>query len=785
MRLLPAWLLSLREEILSAHRKPQTLVLFGGKKKRKIFKLKRSMKMKPIYWATSLAVIFSVSCAKINEDEAGNTPGAGIAPEGNYTVYIGAEAAEITKATLDDPNSGTAKVLWSEGDEIAVVVSGTNTIRRATLTSGAGTSSARFAVSNAASPSETYSYAIYPYSYAGEGGSDAPSYSGSTFTVTLPYKQPFTTINSDGETQVFASGVNTMVAKFANNKFTFYSLCSAVELQFTSPYSSYLYGVYLQSDNSKLSGLASIDMSAVTPVLTMANTTEAQHYVYKHNGFSKGFQLSSTAKSVFLVIPAGSYNDLMIQTDVQDDNSGTKYYWSTIFNSSNSHTFTVGQIKPFKAISGLEKALNTKGTAMNDSGTVNNCYRVNPNTAKCKICMSVPGGTWNNQTSRTVNNPAGTAVFEGNSRQAFVFCVWESEDGLINNVYAQNNWIYFNPKSDATGNALLMAVNKDLEPVWSAHVWISDLNTIEVTYEDQTAIFMDRNLGATYAPTSVSEAEAMAGNNALIAKTFGCYYQWGSPLPKPGITSVAGSDYYEDNGYVLHKVCNGALGQSFMATNDTDFPYENAYKYPHLYNHCGKTGKWTSSTVTITGDDRYWSSTKTNLDPCPNGYRVPTASEWNLLHNSKAGGNVTHEVASGGAYLANFDGTGEEPMFWIPYAGVRACGSSDNTSYIGRMTADFDADDYLHANMYPRAYYWYTDLGTNSETAILMGGWNLSGGALSTKAYRDVSYYIYIATAGTVNAAGSMSGSSGAVYHGGASRALFLAHATPIRCVKE
>ena len=574
-----------------------------------------------------------------------------------------------------------------------------------------------------------------------------------------------------------------MVAKFANNKFTFNSLCSAVEIQLTSTaeLSSYLYGVYLQSDNSKLSGKATIDMSAGTPVLTMANDTDAQHYVYKDNSGTKSLQLSATAKSVYLVIPSGTYTDLMIQTRAQDAKSGQLYYWSYTKKSSASHSFTVGHIKPFSAF--RVDNLNTKGTALtSNASNVSNCYQVNPNTAKCKICMSVPGGTYNSATSRVINNPAGTTVFSGNSRVAYVFCVWESESGLITNLYLQNNWIYFNPKADASGNALLMGVDVNLNPVWSTHVWISDVNTIDVTYDEETVTFMDRNLGATYAPTSISEAEAMAGDNEKIASTFGCYYQWGSPLPKPGITSVDGHDSFLDNGYVLHKVCNGALGQSFIRSSETTFPYENAYKYPNIYNHCGQTGKWTSSTVTITGDGRYWSSTKTNLDPCPNGYRVPTKSEFDLLKNA-AGSNI-HKTASGGSYLSNYDGESDD-LFWIPYSGIRACGSDTKTGNIGTMTALFDGDQYGSATIYPRGYFWYTDLSSNAETAILIGGWNLSGSALSSTSYRDASYYIYICFGGTVNAAGSVSSASSNIYHGGASRALMLAMATPIRCVKE
>jgi hypothetical protein len=155
-----------------------------------------------------------------------------------------------------------------------------------------------------------------------------------------------------------------------------------------------------------------------------------------------------------------------------------------------------------------------------------------------------------------------------------------------------------------------------------------------------------------------------------------------------------------------------------------------------------------------------------------------------LLKNAE--GSVIHKSTSGGAYLDNYDGSEEtKPLFWIPYAGIRACGSDSKPGNIGTMTAHFDGDQYGHSSIYPRGYYWYTDLGSNAETAILIGGWNLSGSALSSSNYHDASYYIYICFGGTINSSGSVSNTSSNIYDGGKSRALMLAMSTPIRCVKE
>ena len=109
-------------------------------------------------------------------------------------------------------------------------------------------------------------------------------------------------------------------------------------------------------------------------------------------------------------------------------------------------------------------------------------------------------------------------------------------------------------------------------------------SVVEVT-SPTGAIWMDRNLGATQAATSSTDAAS-----------YGDLYQWGrtSDGHQLGTSSVTAGP-----------VAAGSEGSNFITNGTT--PYD-----------------WLS-----TQDDTRWGAAKTANDPCPIGYRVPTEAELN------------------------------------------------------------------------------------------------------------------------------------------------------------
>jgi uncharacterized protein (TIGR02145 family) len=114
-------------------------------------------------------------------------------------------------------------------------------------------------------------------------------------------------------------------------------------------------------------------------------------------------------------------------------------------------------------------------------------------------------------------------------------------------------------------------------------------------------VWMDRNLGALRVATKKTDSDA-----------YGSLYQWGRP---------ADGHEYRTSPLTTTRSNNPGHG-SFITVNAS--PYD-----------------WR-----ITQDDTLWASESSPNNPCPAGFRLPTAAEWEIEINSWNGGH------SGGAFTS-------------------------------------------------------------------------------------------------------------------------------------
>jgi uncharacterized protein (TIGR02145 family) len=134
-------------------------------------------------------------------------------------------------------------------------------------------------------------------------------------------------------------------------------------------------------------------------------------------------------------------------------------------------------------------------------------------------------------------------------------------------------------------------------------VWTGSLPANTVVNPITGKIWMDRNLGATQVATNITDAAA-----------YGYLYQWGRgtdghQIPTSGTTTtLSGSDVSGDLNFIL-------------TTN--------------LYNN------WRSSQ-----NDNLWQGVNGVNNPCPTGYRIPTATEWFLEYLSWSSQNSSVAFAS-------------------------------------------------------------------------------------------------------------------------------------------
>lgn len=200
--------------------------------------------------------------------------------------------------------------------------------------------------------------------------------------------------------------------------------------------------------------------------------------------------------------------------------------------------------------------------------------------------------------------------------------VWSSGSGLVSNVHLSGKRIVFQTSGNP-GNAGIALTKSTGEIVWSWHIWMGPQPAAQ-TVNGQT--FLDRNIGAT------------EFDGALVG-SLGVYFQWGRKDPFIGANRIqkeyptdehegSGFQTTGENGYTALFLYNDALCEGFKFVNE-EMDMARSIANPTLFYGQYNSGGWSGSNSEISD---YWggvSGTKTNNDPCPAGYRVPTFNELN------------------------------------------------------------------------------------------------------------------------------------------------------------
>ena len=176
------------------------------------------------------------------------------------------------------------------------------------------------------------------------------------------------------------------------------------------------------------------------------------------------------------------------------------------------------------------------------------------------------------------------------------------------------------------GNALIGVFNSKEELLWSWHIWQTP-KVDDLTIGGNT--FMSMNLGAVEFSPSVSRAYE-------FYNSVGLYYQWGRKDP-------FGTDFETNTSainlnYVLSNYpfkienfselgisdvnANITASRTKAVKNPTTFFYNTSADEVENWAGCDGNSSWNNS------------GSKTVFDPCPYGYRVPTAAELAVLENN-------------------------------------------------------------------------------------------------------------------------------------------------------
>lgn len=298
-----------------------------------------------------------------------------------------------------------------------------------------------------------------------------------------------------------------------------------------------------------------------------------------------------------------------------------------------------------------------------------------------------------------------------------------------------DGYVSFKVDTWRKGNMILAGRDAKGEIIWSWHIWFTDEPAM---MKSNSFVVMDRNLGATFAPT----ATTAPANNGLLNETYGFYYQWGrkDPFVIPGtsvyrynngtwqsnatlFTSISGSTEKTVGNSVAKPMTyhltsssnttiyndNGLMSGTFsVASNNT----AEDQCFSNMIHPEDRQSLWGYSAATGYGV----TTTKTMYDPCPPGYMVAHYLVWtNTERNSNSGylyysnldGGFKSHGSSGtqdGLFLTNWS-TLFDPA-WFPYSGYinGSTGSLSEQRTMGMFHTSTPAGNGARSLMYNSTY---------------------------------------------------------------------------------
>jgi hypothetical protein len=557
---------------------------------------------------------------------------------------------------------------WSADDAILTIGSeGVQTVCPVTAIDADGT--AHFSV-----PAGT-TYAFYP-------SDPAPSLSGSVLSCKFPTVQ---TLSEAGGERV-GGGANPMFAHADGDKLRFTNLGGILMFQLKG--TKTLKALTFKSNNMKtpaLSGAATFNVTGDAPQAELVAGNGNGHYGYvKVTG--REIPLSTaTPAEVCVVVPAATYEESMVILEFTD---GSAYSYITPKAITVSRS-KITRLNPFN----VDELLPKNPVDLSENGTSrSNCYLV--------IAGAEP---------QAYSFEAKKILGEGFTGGKIAQIHWTESPSLFNNVCydaATETISFLYGGNNEEGNATIVLDTNNLnsaECLWSWHLWATDrpkdviLKQPESSPRPMPNYLLDRNVGATWAPATVSDIDNMTAEQAI--QSVGVYHQYGNHITFPRVTkfeveskayaNTAVKAIYGFSYYVQKQAQSSAIKKTLVETQ----------KYPNYFYHkkinSDASGRLNGMDVTLWVDpdetpivggpsgDGYnlWETSptlheKTNdHDPCPQGYVIVTATDmYNCTYDFKF---QYRELAGAGESgllgMWNADEAGN--FLWFPAAGYMGQGA--------------------------------------------------------------------------------------------------------------
>ena len=576
------------------------------------------------------------------------------------------EDVSSTKTYMDADNN----IRWSENDQIVAFMKTSLGLKYQVAEESVGKTSARFVKKTNGGSDDLYggtdwdhNVVYYPYSETVEA---AKSGSGYALDVILPSEQAYAA-------ESFANGTMVMVAVSEDNNITFKNVLGGMKIQLKGTQT--VKSINLQGkNNEKLSGAAVVTAytDETKPAITMAQTASTSVTL----NCGSGVQLSeSTATEFIISLPPVLFS---------------KGFTVTV-TDSDSKTYTV---ETDKANTVLRSSLLAMPAVMLKEDIVEE--EENPDTGGTlveainldKTSMTLAPGTSYAFTAKVVPTDATNKTLTWSSDNSAVARVDQS--GVVTAV--------------SDGSAVITAVAVGgVSKSCKVTVVTPPSSQATVDYVDEYGVNHGKgvSIGATvWAPVNCGYKAASSSDKGY---PYGKLYQWGRKYGQGYSTSYDADEPIIEEGPVsLNYAQHVDNANVFFTITSTSILSQD---------------DWLS-----TQNDKLWNSgtesapVKTEYDPCPKGWRVPTCAELNILKETKSSW-TTNEGQKGywfsGASSTIYDvPINEGAKVFFPAAGCRY--------YDGGYASDRGYDGRYWSSIPNRFWYAYGLLGFHSSGSIDM-----------------------------------------------------------------
>ncbi len=671
--------------------------------------------------------MFAVSCENIEPNDGLDTS----IEENEILIY--AAGADATRAYVSEVGASTgdpSTIVWDEGDQVGVYVSGpaTETNRCFTSLAGAGVASATFKGSFE-NKATTGNFTYYAYSpYTATAGADHTAVAGylnptqvqvdskgthigeqmleiatpvnsdnnkgnidmkfrNKFAI-LNFKIKYSDENNDGQTLKGAqvTGIRVYVANPRGGEDEPFVPLNSYDYALAGKYTANLQTQTTTMNKTAYSWLVELVVGhkvtveskdnngavdawvVVNPVADMTNKKLVAEIITDRGTFvtSRSIKSEKLAENTVYVMPA----------TIKVPKVTPKVYPLWTEESKPNSFFNVLQINETHTITGADSAIELKPS---------NCFVVKPNTLY-KFKANVRG-----------RGAAGVAAM-GITENGFVGDYYMHADGTITTLLENDDYIYV--KTSEEGNAVI-SLYYGGTVLWSWHIWSINDELTDVQVADNVYM-LDRNLGAR----KVLTTSYVDNGGNYHAATAGLFYCWGFNVPYPGVYGYLMTRSSQYSASAINKFLNNYYYEGNSATLVT-----TRYILPALTLSTSIMAPYAPADLASNTDinaatDQYlrmWGYSsdgnykKTAFDPCPYGYMVPKQEIFGQYNIDQTNGFNVNE-------------SGIEPILYksqvqsLRYNGSVATYLPE-MGLIGLYNTDASVNNWRHQGQ-GSAYYW-------------------------------------------------------------------------------